>query len=81
MLFQSEEDVRKAGITFVGEAVDWDSREARELVEIIKPSTKQINFSIGEPLLRQTGKLIGLCCCSIKFYAILSTRSGSHTVS
>ena len=62
VLFKSEEDVRKAGIMFVGEEVDWDSQQARELVEIVKPSTKQINFSIGAPQ-RQAGKLIDLCCC------------------
>ena len=62
VLFQSAEDVHKAGITFVGEKVDWDSPEAHELVEIIKPSAKQVNFSIGEPS-RQPDGLVDLCSC------------------
>lgn len=50
VLFQNERDVREVGITFIGQPVDWDSKEAHDLVEIVKPSSKQINFSIGEQL-------------------------------
>lgn len=47
VLFRSPKDVHKCDIAVKGEPVDWESEEGEQLLKILPPSAKLINFRIA----------------------------------
>ena len=47
MLFRDERDVFQCDISVKGEPVEWESEEGQQLLKLLPPSAKLINFRIA----------------------------------
>lgn len=46
-MFQNEDDIIQSSITVKGEFVDWNSEEGKNILKLLLPSAKLINFRIA----------------------------------